>query len=326
MRYGAKNFPHILNTFYGTPWLILPSKLAELHAVLWRRIEAGAPELVQAEQNRSKPLGALSSSSFLQGQNETVRTDSGYSIIGRVALIKIGGVISARASIFDEWSGGTSHEAIGRATDAAINDDKVEAIVYDIDSPGGVAYGMPENADKVLAARKAKPTTAVVNHIAASAAYWYASQAKEITITPAGMAGCIGVILRNVDETERLKLEGIKDILIHNTQSPYKTEGYPQIPFTEEARADLQRTADLLAGLFFDSVAKGRGLRRATIEKDFGQGRTLTGEETIAARMVDRIATLDAVINEYNAPKGRQARRAVNARMAELGLPIKGDS
>lgn len=336
MRHGANKFRNVLTHFYGTPWAILPAKLTELRAVLWRRIEQSADGgNVQLEQFSSGAvISSLPSSpeqrggvvvpvAFDDGLPQTVKSDngSGYTLVGSVAVIRVSGVINPRPSIFDEWSGGTSHESVGRATDAAVADGKAESIVYDIDSPGGTVYGMPENAAKVLAARKVKPTTAVVNHVAASAAYWYASQAKEIVTTPAGQAGCIGVLMNSIDETEALKMEGIKDVLVSNTDSPYKSERYPQVPITEEAIAEMRKTCDAYGEQFYSAIAKGRGLRVPTIKADFGRGRMLLPEDALAVRMVDRIGTLQSVVDEYNAAKSKAAKRRVAAELVQLRMP-----
>lgn len=330
---GAINFAHVLSHFYGSPWAIHPPKLAELHRVLWSRIESGRgitrAEFVQREQSENDNGEFLSSSSSRGplaeegGAVQTTRTDAGYTIIGAVGLIRISGVISARPSIMDEFSGGTSHEAIGKATDAAAADGRVEHIVYDINSPGGQVFGMPENGAKVLAARKLKPTVAVANHFAASAGYWYMSQAAEAVVAPSGTVGCIGVLLQNIDATEALKMAGIKDELITSSKAPFKSEGYPQVPFTEAARADLQRTADIYEAMFIEAVAKGRGVRAAKVEKDFGQGRMLLAEEALAAKMVDRVATLSEVIDNINKAKTKKAQRNIAAQMVALKLPTQ---
>ena len=52
--------------------------------------------------------------------------------------------------------------------------------------------GLPETADVIHAANRVKPVRAFVTGIAASAAYWLASQASTITLTPSGEVGICG--------------------------------------------------------------------------------------------------------------------------------------
>jgi signal peptide peptidase SppA len=308
-----REFPHVLAAFYGVPWAILPAKLAEIEAVLIRRLKDG-PRADGAEvpDVRTGPRGA---------RPGEVRTDDGYTLVGSAAVVPVTGTITPRASVFSEWSGGSSADRIGRAMDAAVADTRVDGIVLDVDSPGGSAFGLPDAAAKIAAANKQKPVTAVVNHMAASAAYWLASQAGTIAAAPGSWLGCIGCIMAHVDETKLEEMAGVRTTLISSTQSPFKTESYPQVPLSAEARADLQRQTDKVAQEFIDAVAKGRGIRSATVERDFGQGRMKLADEAVAARMADRVATLEQVVNEINARRSRSSAKRVAADLAAMGLP-----
>lgn len=247
-----------------------------------------------------------------------------YTLAGGVAVIDICGTISPRPTLFDEYSGGTSHEAIGRATDAALADGGVEAIIYNIDSPGGVIFGMPETADKVFEAGKVKKTYAVANHVAASAGYWYMSQVSKAYVTPAGTVGSIGVLMGAVDETKALEQAGIRDLMVSNTSSPYKSEGYPQVAITDEFIQDMVRSCDKYMVTFVDHVARGRGTQPDRVTRDFGRGRMLLADDALAAGMVDGITTIDALVNDVNGPRTRAARREIAAKLAGRGLPLTG--
>lgn len=332
----SRNYRHAISMLYRTVWAIHPAKFAELEAVLLRHVrgEPIPPEVlgrfnpgenVQVEQiSVTLPApGSRSPQSFDDGPSAPLvkETDDGYTIVGSVGVIPCSGVISARPSLFDEWSGGTSHENMGRATEKALADSKVESIVYDIDSPGGIVFGMVEAAEKVFAAKKTKPTTAVANYVAASAAYWYASQAAEIVISPTGQVGSIGVLIGNTDQTKMLEMMGVSSVLVTNDSSPYKAEGWPETPFTPEAREELRSEVNYYAEKFIAAISKGRGIRANTVSKDFGQGRMLRAEDALAARMVDRIDTLEAVLQTLNKTKSRASRRNVAAQMVKLRLP-----
>lgn len=333
------NFRNVLAYFYKTPWAIHPAKFAELEAVLWRRIRGEQPggplpdpaavlggasyNFVHVAQSADgSPAAKTNPLSFEEDSPPSPqKTDSGYTIIGNAAIIPITGTISPRPSLFDEWSGGVSHEGIGKATNAALSDGKVETIVYDIDSPGGVVYGMEEAAQVVAAAKKTKPTTAVSNFVAASAAYWYASQAGEIVISPSGQVGSIGVIVGSSEYTKMYEQAGINSVLISNDASPYKVEGWPQTPMTPEAIADMRQEVNGYAQTFIAQVAKGRGIRANKVEKEFGQGRMLLSQPALEAGMVDRIDTMQSVIESVTKAKSRASRRNIAAQMVKLRLP-----
>jgi ClpP class serine protease len=61
--------------------------------------------------------------------------------------------------------------------------------------------------------------------MAASAAYWIATAADEVVVTPSGQVGSIGVFATHEDISKALDMEGIKVSLI--SAGKYKTEGTP---------------------------------------------------------------------------------------------------
>ncbi len=326
-------YPHVLAAFYGTPWMILPEKLREIEAVLRRRatepllarpLSAEEREQFRAEWARMHAGAGPGGEVFViepeaAFDDNSTETDAGYTIVGSAAILPIHGTISPRPSAFDDWSGGASAEKIGRAVDAAAADTRVEHLVIDIDSPGGSVFGLPETAGKIFAARKAKPVTAVANHVAASAAYWFATQAATIAVTPAGQVGSVGVIWAHTDWSKFEEQVGRKTTYI--TAGKYKAEGNQEHPLDDEARAEIQRVVDEYYSQFVAGVAKGRGVKPATVERDFGQGRMRLAQEAVELRMADRVATLEQVVSEINAAKTARLRRKVAADLAAKGLP-----
>lgn len=302
-----RKYPHVLAAFYGSPWAILPAKLQEIEAVLWRRIAGGAEKV--------EPL-AFDDDDFEPPSQEKQKP---YKLQGAAAVIQVYGTITPRPNIFASWSGGASAEGIGRAVEQAVADPQAEAIVLDIDSPGGSVFGMPEAAGKILAARKSKPIYAVANHVAASAAYWLATQAHVIAVTPAGQVGSVGVIWAHTDVSAFDEKIGFKTTYI--TAGEFKAEGASEFPLTEEARAEMQRVVNEYYGMFTAAVAKGRGVKAERIEKDFGQGRMRLAAEAVELRMADRVATLEQIIAEVNATRTAKTKRKVAADLVGHGLP-----
>lgn len=213
----------------------------------------------------------------------------------------------------------TFRDFIGRAVEQAAVDPQAEAIVLDIDSPGGSIFGLPEAATKIFAARAAKPIYAVANHVAASAAYWLAAQAHTITITPAGQVGSVGVMWAHRDWSKFDEQMGVKTTYV--TAGKFKAEGAPEFPLDDEARAEMQHAVDEYYSMFVSAVAKGRGIKPATVERDFGQGRMRLAAEAVEMRMADRVATLEQIVNEVNATRTAKTKRKVAADLARAGLP-----
>src|SRR5215467_6271108 len=120
---------------------------------------------------------------------------------------------------------------------AAANPD-VSAIVLDVDSPGGTVAGTPETAAAVRRAAEVKPVVAVANSLAASAAYWIASQASSLVVGPSADVGSIGVISAHIDRSKMLEDMGLRVTVV--SAGRYKAEGNPFAPLSDEAKANMQ--------------------------------------------------------------------------------------
>ena len=82
----------------------------------------------------------------------------------------------------------------------SMSDPAVSTILLDVDSPGGTIYGVDELANKIYKARdRGKSIIASCNPLMAAAAYWIASAADEICLTPSGELGSIGVFAVHED-------------------------------------------------------------------------------------------------------------------------------
>jgi signal peptide peptidase SppA len=218
---------------------------------------------------------------------------------GTVAILPLKGVIANRINLMSDISGGTSSEAFGKALQSVLRDDAVKAIVIDVDSPGGIVSGTDELSSMIHAARGTKPIVAHVNATAASAAYWIASAADEVVVTPSGWVGSIGIIGVHDDISKALDTNGIKRTLI--TAGRYKGEADPSQPLSDDAREAKLAEAESYYSDFVRAVARNRGKTLTAVREGFGQGRMVRAEPALAEGMIDRIATLDETLRRFGA-------------------------
>ncbi len=229
------------------------------------------------------------------------------------ALTRMAGNVAVLSLIgpYTERSPGVSLRDFGKAFDEAVNASHVGGIALDIGSPGGGLGGTPETAEKIYRARGVKPIYAVANSLAASGAFWLASQADKLFAAPGSQLGSIGVFAMHVDESEANRKAGVKVSLIEAPRGGYKTETSPFKALTPEARAKIQHDLDAYNGMFVNAVAVGRGAARAIVRTQWGEGRLLLARDALKVGMIDGIATLGQVI-------GRLATRQTDARAARL--------
>lgn len=222
-----------------------------------------------------------------------------------VAVLPLRGPLEQRPGVAVSWLGGTATDAFGRAFDAALRDRDVRAIVLDIDSPGGSTFGVAELADKVYAARGVKPVYAIANSEAGSAAYWIASAADRVYITPGCEVGGIGVAAVHVDASKRHAQRGVKYTLVR--AGKHKADTTPYEPLATDAKAYLQKRVDDVYTMLARGVARNLDVPLATVTgADFAQGRMVGARAAVARNMAHGVATLDDALALARRAAGRE--------------------
>jgi signal peptide peptidase SppA len=288
----AHNYRHVLAAFYGEPLALLPDKARQIAAFLLARSRGDSVPaervnaIRRAKEERHQRFAAVAGS----------RRADGTSVVGRVAILPVFGVICQRAGMVEQASGCVSTEAIGNSLDSLTRDPSVKATILLFDSPGGGVAGLVELASRIRAAGQQKPIFALASPTAASAAFWLAAQARELYVEPGGQVGSVGVIAAHEDVSGQQAEAGIKTTLV--TSSKYKGEGNPWESLSDEARAELQQKVNAYHQMFVADLAKGRGVSTAKVENNFGQGRMLLDRAAVTAGMADGVMTLSQLIKK----------------------------
>jgi signal peptide peptidase SppA len=298
--------PYLASRVFGTPLLIHPRKLEVILSVVGPRMGMVVPETSAHQLAQITPPERVMRSD-LQTPN--------------IAVISILGTLVRRTGAMDAASGLTSYASISAQIDAAINDPNVDAVLLDIDSPGGEAGGAFDLADEIVSARSTKPIWAVANDDAFSAAYAIACSAERIYLTRTGGVGSIGVIALHVDQTQRDALDGYRYTAIY--AGDRKNDLSPHLPLSNEASTALQTEVDRLYEMFVTTVATNRGLDVQTV-RDTQAGLFYAGD-AIEAGFADAIGTADdalrALAMEVQQRKSAIARSFGSGREMEVSLP-----
>ncbi|NBB22585.1 hypothetical protein GVN20_24740 [Runella sp. CRIBMP] len=205
---------------------------------------------------------------------------------GKVAIIPIMGAMSRYG---DLCAYGT--EDISSFILEANALDEITSIVLQIDSPGGDVNGTELLGDIVRTSQK--PVVAYVQGMAASAAYWVASQAREIIMESetSTEVGSIGVLAVHVDASAFYEKEGIKVTIIRSEGSDDKALFNDIEGLSEELKADVKAQLAPIKAQFIKTVKSGR----PNIGEVF-TGKMYNGKAALQLGMADRIGYLgDAV-------------------------------
>ena len=283
---------------FAKHWAIEPSAM-QLVAATFKEVQSGLSLFAQ------KPL--------VNTYTTTIRDG--------VAVIPIHGIITPRADVFTFLMGGTALELLARDLQAALDNPEVNAILLDIDSPGGVAVGPSEMADTIRKATQKKPIWAYVGRNCCSAAYWLAAATTNIVAQKTALLGSIGVV-SSVAVQEQPDADGYKQIEIVSSNAKNKRPD----PRTPEGEATIRSELDALEAEFIQSVATYRNVGTDTVKTDFGQGGVVVGEAAVNAGMADEIGDYETTIKQLSTKnKGENSMDAKKAKQEQQLVAISKD-
>jgi signal peptide peptidase SppA len=233
---------------------------------------------------------------------------------GNVAVINITGTLMKNPSVIERlFFGATDMGELTSAVTAAASDKSISGIVLNISSPGGTVAGTPELAGAVASANQKKPVLAYVDDLAASAAYWIASQARGIYASRQAVVGSIGVRMAMYDLSKAYEQAGVKVIPIDTGK--FKSAGLAGTEITAEQQQMYQEIVDAHFRDFKSAVMSGRQMDEAAFGK-VGDAQIFHASKARSVGLIDGISSLAEVIKEA----GKVTSRSTQAAHKRLAL------
>ncbi len=276
-------FPFLAQRLFNTPLIIRPEKAEVVVAALAERL--GITRLARANGE----FAALD-----EFDHGAPGGEVGYVVMDGIAVVPVAGTLVQRCGSLRPYSGMTGYNAIGHNVMTALADDRVKAVLLDVDSPGGEVAGCFDLCDAIYDARGKKPIWAALNESGYSAAYALAAACDRITIPRTGGAGSIGVVCMHVDWSRAIDDSGLTVTFIQDGDR--KTDGAPEKPLSAEALADIQDKVSRCASLFRGSVARYRGVPEAKIRDQ--QAGTFMGADAVTQFLADAVMPIDEAFAE----------------------------
>lgn len=172
------------------------------------------------------------------------------------------------------------------------NDD-VKAVVLRVNSPGGSAIASEVIADEVKLLAADKPLIVSMGDYAASGGYMIAAPGAKIVASPNTITGSIGVYSIVPNFQEIANNNGITWDVVKTAR--FADMGTTSRPLNEAELSIQQGYVDSLYERFTGIVAEGRELPIGQVNQ-VAQGRVWTGEDAIAANLVDELGGLEEAI------------------------------
>ena len=202
---------------------------------------------------------------------------------GGIAVIPVYGALLHRDPWCDRWA--TGYDYIASRFGAAMGDDDVKGILFDINSYGGHVSGNFELCDMIYEARGKKPMAAVVDSRALSGGYSIMSAVGKAYATPSADIGSIGVVMLHMSYEKMLEEWGVKPTFIF--AGKHKVDGNPYEDLPEDVRKAFQVSVERSYDKFVDLVSRNRGMDTDAVRST--EARVYDAEEAQSIGLVDAV-------------------------------------
>lgn len=192
--------------------------------------------------------------------------------------------------------GDVNAEDVNDALDDAFDDPNTQAVMMQIDSPGGSPVQAGEIYDNIVRLKKSYPKVkvyAVCTDMCASGAYYVAAAADYIYADKASLVGSIGVLMDGFGFVDTIQKVGVQRRLM--TSGSEKGFLDPFSPVKPQDQAYMQKMLDIIHQQFINAVKQGRGPRLKNDPLLFS-GLVWTGQQAADLGLIDGIATPDQVV------------------------------
>jgi protease IV len=239
------------------------------------------------------------------GVGQAIRSFAGGADYGALALVSMSGSISmggtgarARSPALGLFGGdgGITEAAYGPLLDKLTQDDRVKAVVFRIDSPGGSALASDLLWHKLIQLRAKKLVIVSVGDMAASGGYYLASASNRIFAGPTSIVGSIGVVGGKIGIANALERFGVHAETFSGqpgdkAATARAAQASMFTPWDTETRARMLSTMAQVYELFLDRLVEGRKLDRSVLAAS-AEGRIFSGTEGKARQLVDELGGL----------------------------------
>lgn len=174
-------------------------------------------------------------------------------------------------------------------------DDKIKAIVFRVNSPGGSAVASDVIWREVSLTKAVKPVVVSMGDYAASGGYFISCCASKIVAQPTTLTGSIGVFAI-IPCAQKLLNDKLGITFDHVGTGKFSDFGDLTRPFNNGEKVIIQNEVDSIYAQFKNRVYTGRNLDPVLVDS-IAQGRVWTGTQGLAWGLVDTLGGIQDAIN-----------------------------
>ena len=230
----------------------------------------------------------------------------------KVALITMRGLIS---SSIPGTVGDSMVDDLRAALQQAREDDRVKAIVLEIDSPGGEVTASDAIYSAVVKARARKPVVVYMDSLAASGGYYVSCGGKFLMASDTTITGSIGVIIQTLNYEQLFNKVGLASVIFKSGKFKDMLNGAR--PITPEERELVQSFIMKTYDKFLGIVAAERNLPADLLRNTIADGRILSGKEAFDSKLIDGLGQFEDAFT-----KAKQLGNAPEAKFVKYSPPF----
>ena len=205
-------------------------------------------------------------------------------------------ILYAEGSITDgSGTDGITSKRFVKELEKLKDNDKVKAVVFRVNSPGGSAYASEQIWKAVTDLKEKKPVVVSMGDYAASGGYYISCNASKIIAQPNTLTGSIGIfgMFPNVEGLTK------KVGLTFDNVKTNKLADFGDLtrPMRDDEKAILQNYIERGYDLFLTRCSDGRGIDKNSLDS-IAQGRVWTGNQALKIGLVDELGGIDKAIEE----------------------------
>ena len=309
-----------INLHHAQKFSRSPSLLSARHVDELISLAASPPRTLESTQAAERSCAAIYGT-------EDAASGKPFIFAGGIALIPVYGALLHRDPWCDRWA--TGYDYISSRFGAAMGDDDVKGILFDVNSYGGHVAGNFELCDMIAEARGKKPMAAVVDSRALSGGYSISTAVGRIFASQSAEIGSIGVVMLHMSYEDMLKEIGVKPTYIF--AGKHKVDGNPYQDLPEDVRKAFQASVEKSYDKFVGLVSKNRGLDDDVVRST--EAAVYDAEEAQSIGLIDAVmsprAAYAAFLAEVSAstqtPKGKTTMSNDNPQATATGSEGGGD-
>ena len=232
--------------------------------------------------------------------------------VDKVAVIVLRGLIS---SSMPGSVGDSMVDDLRAALRQARDDNRVKAVVLEIDSPGGEVTASDEIYNAVVKTRARKPVVIYMDTLTASGGYYIACGGKYLMANETTITGSIGVIIQTLNYEQLFNKIGLASVVFKSGKFKDILNGAR--PMTPEERDLIQSFVMKTYDKFVGIVAQERRLPVDYLRNNIADGRIFSGKEALENKLIDGVGQIEDAF-----AKAKELGSAPGASIVKYGPPF----